>query len=49
MAIVHARDPQAGAMLLEQARATFNIQDIVLAGTQQAMAAFVDRSGRTDK
>ena len=26
-----------------------NIQDIVLAGTQQAMAAFVDRSGRTDK
>jgi NADP-dependent 3-hydroxy acid dehydrogenase YdfG len=26
-----------------------NIQDIVLAGTQQAAAAFVDRSGRTDK
>jgi NADP-dependent 3-hydroxy acid dehydrogenase YdfG/Tfp pilus assembly protein PilF len=26
-----------------------NIQDIVLAGTQQAAAAFVDRSGRKDK
>ena len=26
-----------------------NIQDIVLAGTQQAAAAFVDRSGRTDR
>jgi NADP-dependent 3-hydroxy acid dehydrogenase YdfG/Tfp pilus assembly protein PilF len=26
-----------------------NIQDIILAGTQQAAAAFVDRSGRTDK
>ena len=39
IAIVHARDPQAGAMLLEQVRATFNIQDIILTDLSLSIAS----------
>lgn len=39
MAIVHARDPQAGAMLMQRAREMFNIQDIVLTDLSLSIAS----------
>jgi DegV family protein with EDD domain len=39
MAIVHARDPQAGAMLMERACETFNIRDIVLTDLSLSIAS----------
>ena len=39
MAVIHARDPQAGAMLMERARETFNIQSIILTDLSISVAA----------
>jgi len=37
--VVHARDPQAGAALLERARSLFNIEDLVLTDLSISVAA----------
>jgi len=39
MAVIHARDPQAGAMLMERAREIFNIQSIILTDLSISVAA----------
>ncbi|MGC1377195.1 MAG: DegV family protein [Anaerolineales bacterium] len=39
MAVIHARDPQAGALLLERAREMFNIQNIILTDLSISVAA----------
>jgi DegV family protein with EDD domain len=39
MAIVHARDPQAGAMLMERAREIFKIQNIIMTDLSISVAA----------
>jgi NADP-dependent 3-hydroxy acid dehydrogenase YdfG/Tfp pilus assembly protein PilF len=44
-----ASDVAKSIYFIATQEAYVNIQDIVMAGTQQAAAAFVDRSGRTDK
>jgi DegV family protein with EDD domain len=39
MAVIHARDPQAGAILMERAREIFNIQSIILTDLSISVAA----------
>jgi DegV family protein with EDD domain len=39
MAVIHARDPQTGALLLERAREIFNIQNIILTDLSISVAA----------
>lgn len=39
IAIVHARDPQAGSELMEQARGMFNIKDLILSDLSISVAA----------
>ena len=39
MAVIHARDPQAGAILMERARETFKIQSIILTDLSISVAA----------
>ena len=39
MAVMHARDPQAGAILMERARETFKIQSIILTDLSISVAA----------
>jgi fatty acid-binding protein DegV len=39
MAVVHARDPQAGAMLMESAREIFKIQNIIMTNLSISVAA----------
>jgi DegV family protein with EDD domain len=39
MAIVHARDPQSGQALLEQARTQFNVKEIILTDLSISLAA----------
>jgi DegV family protein with EDD domain len=39
LVILHARDPQAGAMLMQRARETFNIRDSVLTDLSLSIAS----------